>query len=111
MDHGANLPELDHQLRRIRRNDQHIRMRLYQDPRVLLVGLAHLLAGGYGLVHTSVEISRLHDASAVATVAAEAREVTSVIRMLARLQLTFPRHREHKCQGVLATAASARNHQ
>ena len=111
MDHGANLSELDHQLRRVRWNDQHIRMRLHQHTGVLLVGLAHLLARGDGLIHTSVEIGRLHDARAISAVSAKAGELPAVTRLFARLHLAHLCHRQHERQRVLAAAASACNYQ
>ncbi len=46
----ANLAELDHQLWRVGRNDEHIRMRLDEDARLALVGLTQVVAGCDGFI-------------------------------------------------------------
>ena len=56
MNHLAHLAELDEQLRRIRRNDQHVGMRLDQNASLALVGFAQLVARGNRFGHALFEI-------------------------------------------------------
>ncbi len=67
----AHLAELDHQLRRVGRNDEHVGMGLHEDARLALVGVAHVIAGGNGFGHERVEVGGRGDARAVAANAAK----------------------------------------
>src|ERR1700679_3956784 len=71
VDQGADLAELDEQLRWIGWNDEDVRMRLDEDAGVLLVDFAHIFAGGYGFFDFGLEVGAFGDAGAVAAVAAE----------------------------------------
>ncbi len=64
-DDGAHLSELDEELRRIRRDDQQVRVRLDEDAGVLLVCIAHFLACSHGFREAFVEGERGTDALAV----------------------------------------------
>ena len=46
LDEGADLAELDEQLRRVGRQDEHVGVGLDEDAGVFLVGLAKFFAGG-----------------------------------------------------------------
>ena len=48
VDRLADLAELDEQLRRVGRNDEHVGVGLDEDARLALVGVAHVVAGGDG---------------------------------------------------------------
>ncbi len=67
----AHLAELDHELRRVGRNDEDIGMGLHEDARLALVGVAHVVAGGDGLGDERVEVGGGGDARAIAANAAE----------------------------------------
>ena len=51
VDHLPHLAQLDEQLRRVGRNDQHVGVGLDQDAGLALVGLAQVVAGSHGLGH------------------------------------------------------------
>ena len=74
MNHLAHLAELDHELRRVGRNHEHVGMGLHKDARLALVGVAHVLAGCNGLGHKRVEIGSRGNARAVAANAAKVRQ-------------------------------------
>ncbi len=71
LDHAPHLVHLDHHLRRIGRDHQHVRMGLNEQAGFFLVGLAQILAGFDGLLEAGIEVFRLRDADAVGTLAAE----------------------------------------
>jgi len=52
----ANLAKLDHELRRVGRNHQHVRVRLDEDARLALVGFAQVVAGRYGFFHQRFKV-------------------------------------------------------
>ena len=54
--HAPYLVHLDHHLRRIGRDHQHVRMGLNKQARLLLVRLAQILAGFDGLLEAGIEI-------------------------------------------------------
>ena len=71
MNHLANLAELDEQLRRIRRDDEHVGVGLDEDAGFALVGVAHVFAGGDGLGDQRFQVGGGPDAGAVLADAAE----------------------------------------
>ena len=71
VNHLAHLAQLDQQLRRVGRNDQHVGMGLDEDARLALVGFAQVVAGGHGLGHALFKVGGVADAGAVAATAAE----------------------------------------
>jgi len=71
VDQGADLAELDEELRRIGWDDEDVWVRLEEDAGLFFVDLAHVFAGGYGLFDFGVEVGAFGDAGAVAAVAAE----------------------------------------
>ena len=68
-----HLVDLHHHLRGIRRDDQHIRVRLDQDPGFALVGLAQALTGFHGLGKAGVQIKGFANPAAILTDSAEVR--------------------------------------
>ncbi len=54
----ADLAQLDEQLRRVGRNDEHVGVGLDEDAGLALVGLAQVVAGGDGLGHQRFEVRR-----------------------------------------------------
>ncbi len=73
----ADLAELDHELRRIGRNHEDVRVRLDEDARFAFVGFAKIFAGGHGFVDERFEVCRLGDARAVRADAAEIGQAVS----------------------------------
>ena len=67
----TDLAELDHELRRVGRNDQHVRVRLDEDARLALVGFAQIVAGVDGFIDKCFEVGGGCDADAVGADAAE----------------------------------------
>ena len=59
----ADLAELDHELRRVGRNDEHVRVGLDEDARLALVGFAQIVAGVDGLVDELFEVGGGGDAA------------------------------------------------
>ena len=100
------LVDLDHHLRRIGRNDKHVRMGLYEKPSFFLVRVAQILARFNRLRKAGIEILRLCNADAVRAASAEVRQ--SVIRQ-GFLQAVH-RPRQHQSQRVLARSLHARNY-
>ena len=62
LDHAPHLVHLDHHLRRIGRDHQHVGMGLDKQPRLFLVRLAQVLPGFDRLREAGIEILRLGDA-------------------------------------------------
>ena len=56
LDHAPHLVHLDHHLRRVGRDNQHVRMGLNKQARFFLVGLAQILAGFDRLREAGIEI-------------------------------------------------------
>ena len=83
-------------------------MRLDEDAGVLLVGLAEVFAGGYGLIDLLLEVGGGGDAGAVAADSAEAGEGLAVGPEVAWLALTLDCHGEHEGEGVFACSSGAR---
>ena len=78
VDDLADLAELDEQLRRVGRNDEHVGVGLDEDASVALVGLAKVFAGGDGLGYALLEVGSAGDAEAVAAAAAEVGQVVGL---------------------------------
>jgi len=96
----ADLAQLDEQLRRVGRDNEHVGMGLDEDSGLALVSLAEGVAGFDGLVHQGLEAGREADARAVA---AHAAEVGQAVRFVG-LQ-TVDGFGQHQGQGVLACPA------
>ena len=107
-DHSANLAQLDQQLRRIGRNDEDIGMGLYQDAGVLLVRLAHLLAGSDGLRDARIEVRCFEDARTVSANAAEPGQHSSVFYGFPRLLFACERQGQHQRKRVFARTRGSR---
>ena len=99
----ANLIDLDHHLRRVGRNNQHIGMSLDEEPGFFLVRVAQIFASLDGFGKTGVEIGGLSDAGAVRALSAEIRQAIGLSRRQAVQSL-----REHQRQRVLARSLRAR---
>ena len=67
----ADLAQLDEQLRRVGRNDEHVGMGLDEDAGLALVGVAHIVAGLDGFGHQGFKIGGAGNAGAVGARAAE----------------------------------------
>jgi len=100
MDGLADLAELDEQLRRVGRDDEHIGVGLNEDAGLALVGVAHLLACFDGFGDASFKVGGVVDACAVQ---ARAAEVGQAVR-LGGLE-AVDGFRQHQSEGVLARAA------
>ncbi len=107
LDEGADLAELDEELRRVGRDDEDVGVGLDEDAGVLLVGLAEVFAGGYGLVDLIFEVGGGGDAGAVVADTAEAGEGLAVGPEVAGLALALDRHGEHEGEGVFAGSGGA----
>ena len=92
-----HLIHLDHHLRRIRRDDQHIRVGLHKQASVFLVGLAQALARLHRLSKAGIKIGSLGNTAAVRAFPAEVRETVSLSRLQAIQSLC-----QHQRQRVLA---------
>ena len=71
LDDAANLVDLDHHLRGVGRDYEHIGMGLDEEAGFFLVGLAEVLASFDGLSEAGIEVGGLGDAGAVRAVTAE----------------------------------------
>ncbi len=107
LDEGAHLAELDQQLGRVGRNDEHIGVGLDQDAGVFLVGLAQVFAGEDRCGHMLFQIGGRGDADAVGAVAAEAGEGLAVGPQVTGLALALDGHGEHEGEGIFACAGRA----
>jgi len=107
LDESADLAEFDEELRRVGGDDEDVGMRLDEDAGVLLVGVAQLLAGGYGFVDLVFEVGDGGDAGAVVAGAAEAGERLAVGPEIAGLALALDGHGEHEGEGVFACSGGA----
>ena len=67
----AHLAELDQELRRVGRDDEHVGMGLDEDAGLALVGVAHVIARADGFVDERFEIGGFGDARAVGADAAK----------------------------------------
>ena len=102
MDRLADLAELDEQLRRVGRNDEHVRVGLDEDAGLALVGVAQLVAGGDGLGDQGFKVGGVGDAGAVGADAAEVGQAVGFGGVEAVDGLG-----QHQGQRVLARAARA----
>ena len=98
----AHLAELDQQLRRVGRNDEHVGMGLDEDARLALVGFAQVVAGGDGFGDSVFEVGGVGDAGAVGADAAEVGQAVGFGGVEAVDGLG-----EHQRQRVFARAARA----
>ena len=71
VDHLADLADLDEQLRRVGRDDEHVGVGLDEDAGLALVGVAHVVAGCDGFGDQGFKIGGGGDAGAVGALAAE----------------------------------------
>ena len=71
VDDLADLADLDEQLRRVRRDDEHVGVGLDEDAGFALVGIAHVVAGLDGFSDQCFKVGGACDASAVGACAAE----------------------------------------
>jgi hypothetical protein len=71
LNHVANLVDLDHQLRRIGRDDEHVGVGLDEEAGLLLVSVTQIFASLDSFGEPGVEVRRLRDASAVRAVPAK----------------------------------------
>ncbi len=71
LNHVANLVHLDHHLRRIGRDDEHVGMSLDEEPGLFLVRVAQIFASLDGFGKARVEVLGLRDAGAVRAASAE----------------------------------------
>ena len=106
MNHLPHLPHLDQVLRRVRRNDQHVRMRLDEDARFFLVGFAQVVARRHGLGHAFFKVGGIANAGAVAANTAKIRQAVALRRIKAVHRLG-----QHQRQRVFARAFGARQDQ
>lgn len=102
MDGLADLAQLDEELRRIRRYDQEIGVRLDKDARFAFVNFAEVFAGSDGLIDQGVEVGGLGDARAVGADAAEVGQAAGL-----RLLKAVDRLSQHEREGVFSGAAGA----
>ena len=107
VDQGADLAELDEELGRIGGDDEDVGVGLDEDAGVLLVGLAHLFAGGDGFFYPCFQIRALDYAGAVAADAAEAGELAAGGVGFAGLALALQGHGQEEGEGVFACTAGA----
>ena len=71
MNRLPNLAELDHELRRVRRNDEQVRVRLNEDASLALIRFAQIVACGHGFFHQRFEVGGGGDADAIRAGSAE----------------------------------------
>ena len=95
----ADLADFNQILRRVGRDDEHIRMRLNEDAGLFFVGFAQLFAGGQGFGDADVEVGGFSDAFAVAADAAVVGQAVCLNRREA-----VDEAREHERQRVFACA-------
>jgi len=99
-----NLVDLDHQLRWIGRDDEHVGVSLDEQPGFLLVRVAQIFASLDGFGEAGVEVFGLSDASAVRAASAEIGQAVAVSR---RLLQAVHRAGEHQSERVLARSVRA----
>ncbi len=97
VNHLTHLPQFDQQLRRVRRHNQYIRVRLDQDPGLAFVRVAQFVASLYRLGHALFKIGRRRYANAVAATPAKVRKTVTFHRFEAIHHL-----RQHQRKRVLA---------
>ena len=107
VDQGADLAELDEELRRIGWDDEDVWVRLEEDAGLFFVDLTHVFAGGYGFFDASFEVGGFGDAGAVVADAAEGGQFPAVGAGFARLAFALEGESEHEGEGVFAGAARA----
>jgi hypothetical protein len=95
-------------LRGVGGDDEDVGVGLDEDAGVLLVGLAEVFAGGYGLIDLLLEVGGGGDAGAVAADSAEAGEGLAVGPEVAWLALALDGHGEHEGESVFACSGGAR---
>ncbi len=71
------LIDFHQHLRRVGRNDHHVRMRLHEDASLFLVGLAQVFARLDGFSEAGLQVVGLGDASAICAMTAEIRQAVS----------------------------------
>jgi hypothetical protein len=103
VNHLPHLANLDLQLRRIGRNNQHVRVRLDQDARLALVGFAQGVARLHSLGHALFQVGRIANARAVRADAAKVRQPVRFCGIEAVDGL-----RQHQRQRVFACSRAAR---
>ena len=102
MDHLPHLADLDLKLRRVRGDDQHVRVGLDEDAGLALVGLAQCFAGFHGCGHQGFKVRCVGDARAVGADAAEVGQPVGFGRVEA-----VERLRQHERQRVFTSAFGA----
>ena len=102
VDDLAHLAELDHQLRRVRRNDEQVRVRLDHDARFALVDVAHVFTGSDGFGNTLVQVHAVADPGAIVTATAKVGQAVRFGGLLAIHRLG-----EHERERVLPCPARA----
>jgi hypothetical protein len=107
LDDGADLAELDEELRGVGGDDEDVGVGLDEDAGVLLVGLAELFADGYGFVYFVFQVGGRGDAGAVVADSAEAGEGLAVGPEIAGLALAFDGHGKHEGEGVFSGSVGA----
>ncbi len=107
LDEGADLAELDEELRRVGREDEDVGVGLDEDASLLFVGLAEVFAGDDSGGNLLFEIGGGGDADAVFTVTAEAGEGLAVGPEIAGLALALDGHGEQEGEGVFACSGGA----
>ena len=103
MNDVADLVHLHQHLRRVGRDDQHVRMGLHEQASVALVGLAQVLARFHRLGKTLFQSVGLGDADAIGAMAAEIRQPAGE-----RLLQTVHRFRNHLTERELAGTLRSR---
>jgi hypothetical protein len=111
LDEGANLAQLDEELGRVGRQDENVGVRLDEDARLFLVGLAQVFAGEDGYSDLLFQVGCAGDAGAVVADAAEAGEGLGgvvfrsgswiIFANLAGLAFALDGHGKHESEGVL----------
>lgn len=102
MDDLADLAELDEQLRRVGRDDEHVGMRLNQDAGIFFVGFTEAVAGINGGGYEFFKVGGAGNAGAVVTVSAKVGQAVGFGWLKAIDGLG-----EHEGEGVFAGAARA----
>jgi hypothetical protein len=102
VNHLPHLAHFDEQLRRVRRNDEHVRVGLDEDARLALVGLAQIVAGFHGLGYALFQVGCFANSNAVG---ADAAKVRQSVRF--RLVKTIEGLCEHERKRVFACPARA----
>ena len=107
LDEGADLAELDEELRRVGREDEDVGVGLDEDAGVLLVGLAEFFAGGDGGGDLLFEVGGGGDAGAVGQTPQKPARVWPLDQRVAGLALALDGHGEHEGEGVFAGSGGA----